>query len=269
MRQLFVLITLTVILAACVKEHPNLDTVVYGHAGESIYKSRNKYPPNSMASINYALTELNADGVEVDVQMTKDHYLVLFHDLELDENSNSTGCINDKSWNEVSQIKVYNTDFKVRLLSEAIYSVTAKNKHIFLDVKQYSPCEDKLIDFSAFDSSLNAILGGYTNTQKELITVNCRNRELLFALTDSVIKKSFEYDDYPQALEVIQQNDLDMLTTKLEAITESDRQTFQSAGIPLGIFGIKTRNDVQKALGYAPDFVISDKIDYTLKALGR
>ena len=85
---------------------PEVD--VYGHAGSSLHRDRAVFPANSLESIKYAIDALSADGVEVDVQMTKDSILVLYHDSFLDNSSDFTGCIADYNYEE---IKDFNSSF--------------------------------------------------------------------------------------------------------------------------------------------------------------
>ncbi|MEX1002188.1 MAG: glycerophosphodiester phosphodiesterase family protein [Crocinitomicaceae bacterium] len=258
---------LMMVLFACKKEFPELTTEVYGHAGESLFTSRSKYPPNTLESIDYAINELGADGVEVDVQMTADNVLVLFHDLELDEQTKTAGCINDKLYNEVKEIKVYNSDIKIPLLKEALDLALNVNRKIMLDVKHYNSCEEKKMDYTDFNAALQLLFSDIPDAKKELITVNCRDIQLLTAVTDTIVKKSFESDDYDTAIPLILSHKLEMLCTKLNSITTEARDQLKSNGIDLALYNLRTRSEVNRALEFAPEFVISDNIKYTLKAL--
>jgi hypothetical protein len=53
--------------------------------------------------------ENNVDMIELDVQITKDNVPVLFHDNTLDERTNGSGRIQDKTWSELSGVR-YNSD---------------------------------------------------------------------------------------------------------------------------------------------------------------
>ncbi|MEE2992791.1 MAG: glycerophosphodiester phosphodiesterase family protein [Gemmatimonadota bacterium] len=53
-------------------------------------------PENTMAAINMAV-ESNLDAVELDIQASADHALVIFHDERLDRTTDGTGILNEWS----------------------------------------------------------------------------------------------------------------------------------------------------------------------------
>lgn len=62
---------------------------VYAHRGYS-----GKYPENTMLAFRKAI-EAGADGVEMDVQLSKDGELVVIHDERLERTTNVTGFVKD------------------------------------------------------------------------------------------------------------------------------------------------------------------------------
>ncbi len=64
-------------------------TKVWGHRGASAYA-----PENTIEAFKLAV-EQGADGVELDVQMTKDGQLVVIHDETIDRVSNGSGLVKD------------------------------------------------------------------------------------------------------------------------------------------------------------------------------
>ena len=53
-----------------------------------------KYPENTMLAFRKAL-EVGVDGIELDVQLTKDGHLVIIHDEKVDRTTNGTGLVVD------------------------------------------------------------------------------------------------------------------------------------------------------------------------------
>ena len=72
----------------------------YAHRGAPAY-----YPENTMLSFK-AGVEMGANGIETDVQVSKDGVLVLFHDDTLDRVTGASGAIKDYTYNELSKIRV-------------------------------------------------------------------------------------------------------------------------------------------------------------------
>ncbi len=71
--------------------------LVLGHRGASGYA-----PENTLESFRMAL-EMNADGVELDVQMSKDGVLVIIHDELIDRTSNGKGWVKDYTFEQLRQ----------------------------------------------------------------------------------------------------------------------------------------------------------------------
>src|SRR5437667_513159 len=60
-------------------------------------------PENTFAGFDLALA-LGVDGIETDVQKTKDGKLVLFHSNPLDRTTNGTGVLQETSWQALQQL---------------------------------------------------------------------------------------------------------------------------------------------------------------------
>lgn len=71
------------------------DTKIYAHRGASQYA-----PENSMEAFQLAY-DMGADGIEFDVQMTKDGHLVVVHDEEISRVSDGCGYVKDYTLQEL------------------------------------------------------------------------------------------------------------------------------------------------------------------------
>ena len=72
--------------------------VVIAHRGARAY-----YPENTMAAFRAAV-ELEAEMLELDVQLSKDNVPVIFHDTKLDKKTNGTGLVSDYTLVELQQL---------------------------------------------------------------------------------------------------------------------------------------------------------------------
>lgn len=94
-------------------------TKIYGHRGASQYA-----PENSMEAFQLAY-EMGADGIEFDVQMTKDGHLVVAHDEEISRVSNGQGYIKDYTLEELRGLQFNKShpefkNVKIPLLEEVL-----------------------------------------------------------------------------------------------------------------------------------------------------
>ncbi len=71
---------------------------VAGHRGYP-----EKYPENTLLSFQKAV-EAGVDMLELDIQMTKDHQLVIMHDLAVDRTTDGSGPIKEKTLSEIRQL---------------------------------------------------------------------------------------------------------------------------------------------------------------------
>jgi len=72
--------------------------LIFGHRG-----ARGHAPENTMASFQTAL-DMGADGIELDVQMTKDGRVVVCHDHSIERTSNGTGWIIEHTRDELREL---------------------------------------------------------------------------------------------------------------------------------------------------------------------
>ena len=72
----------------------------FGHRGFA-----GKYPENTILSYQKAI-EAGSDVLEMDVRLTRDNELVVFHDDTLDRITNSSGKVQEKSLSEIKKINV-------------------------------------------------------------------------------------------------------------------------------------------------------------------
>lgn len=70
----------------------------YAHRG-----FKGKYPENTMLAFKKAVEE-GADGIEFDIQLSKDGEIVIIHDETLDRTTNSTGLVKDYTVKELTKL---------------------------------------------------------------------------------------------------------------------------------------------------------------------
>lgn len=74
------------------------DFIIYAHRGASAYA-----PENTKVAFEKAI-ELKANGIELDLQKTKDGKIVIFHDDYIDKKSNGTGKIEEYTYQELLEL---------------------------------------------------------------------------------------------------------------------------------------------------------------------
>ena len=87
-----------------------MTTLVIAHRGASAER-----PENTLAAFRRALA-LKADGIELDVHVTRDGVPVVFHDADLNRLTGVRGRIASRTWRELKKLRVAGTEPIPRLL---------------------------------------------------------------------------------------------------------------------------------------------------------
>lgn len=121
-----------------------MNFVNYAHRGASSYA-----PENTMSSFKKAF-QLGSNGIELDLQKTKDGKIVIFHDKEIDKKSNGTGKISDYTYNELLEFDFgswFGKEFKnekIVLFEDFMKSVSDKNLILAIELKEEGIEKDTL-----------------------------------------------------------------------------------------------------------------------------
>lgn len=141
--------------------------LVWAHRGASGYE-----PENTMESFKRAI-ELKADGIELDVQLTKDGKIVVIHDEKIDRTSNGKGFVRDYT---LKELRKYN-----------FASSYSKHKHSELPL-----LEDVYELFASTDMTINVELKTgvffYPEIEEKVLALTKQ-----YKLEDRVLYSSFNH----------------------------------------------------------------------------
>ena len=125
-----------------------MNTKILGHRGASFYA-----PENTMPAVEMAL-EQGADGVELDVHLSKDGELVVIHDEKLDRTTNAKGFVGGYTLEELKSFDASCgregfAGVKIPTLREvySLFQGTGKmiNVEVKTDIMDYPGIVDKLL----------------------------------------------------------------------------------------------------------------------------
>lgn len=259
-----IILGLALLINSCEKEKNDPQPNILGHGGMALSPERAIYPDNSMASIDYALNGLNADGVEVDVQMTSDSVLVLYHNNFIELQNGELTCINNLSWGMIADLNK-NRSHPILELETLKSTMTNEEHFLFLDLKIYNACNDSLVQLQTMADKVMAVFSDWSDEQRQRIVVNARNMDLIQLFPTDFCKRSFETEKVELAIEHYESGEIDLINTKLPEFTEIENQLLNEAELPLCLFFIKTRKEIEEAAAFLPDYLITDNIPATRK----
>lgn len=138
-----------------------MKTKVWAHRGASAYA-----PENTLSAFELAVKQ-GADGIELDVQLTRDNKLVVIHDEKIDRVSNYTGYVKDYSLNELKNFN-FNKKFpqyrkvSVPTLEEVYELIKPTGLTINVELKnsivQYEKMEEMLLELESRIGMRNRII---------------------------------------------------------------------------------------------------------------
>ena len=101
--------------------HPFLG-VKWAHRG--LHDKKRGIPENSFPAFRAAIEA--GDGIELDVHLTKDGQLVVFHDDTFERICGRRGRVEDTSYEEMQKYRLAETKERIPLLSEVLQLVDGK-----------------------------------------------------------------------------------------------------------------------------------------------
>ena len=111
-----------------------MSTLIYAHRGASGYA-----PENTLAAFSLAV-EQGAEGVELDVQFTRDKHIIVTHDERIDRVSDGSGRVCDLSLKDIKKRKfginhIGYEEEKAPTLSEVLELLKDTNLNINIELK--------------------------------------------------------------------------------------------------------------------------------------
>ncbi|MCY9094063.1 glycerophosphodiester phosphodiesterase [Bacillus inaquosorum] len=124
-------------------------TKIFAHRGAS-----GQFPENTMLAFEKGI-EAGADGIELDVQLTKDGRIVVIHDERLDRTTSLKGFVKDTAYDVIKKANAaanhnqMDNDIKVPLLEDVLSWAEKKNFLINIELKnsviRYEGMEEKVL----------------------------------------------------------------------------------------------------------------------------
>jgi|GEM_PF-3005814 glycerophosphoryl diester phosphodiesterase len=274
----YIIILAMATLAACspLQEIPNPEILITGHGGAGFETFRNSIPPNTIRSIKQALEIEGAEAVELDVQMTQDCVLVLYHDNDLVSATDCQGCIPTKTWHEIQPCNILNrygpmgSPQNLPRLDSALQPYLEGDRRFFLNLKipyDCSPEPDKFRD--AFIQTIGDWVEG--NGMKDRVWLETFDLEMLVGLQreDSTLRLIYDDDQVDRAISTAVQYGFAGIGVVNEAMDAQEVAHAQSQGLMVVIWGVRVLEGTKQAVSKGPDAIMTDDIRMLRNVLGR
>ncbi len=97
-------------------------TIYYAHRG--LHDNKTDAPENTMRAFARACEA--GYGIEMDLQLTKDFKVVVFHDFTLKRVCSADGHVSDYTYQELRQFSIYGTDQRIPLFEDVLKLVDGR-----------------------------------------------------------------------------------------------------------------------------------------------
>lgn len=237
---------------------------VFGHGGMGeLYN----YPMNSMKSLNDVL-DLGAFGTEMDVELSADNVLVLYHNNKLEDGTRCDGVIRSKNWSDIKNCHYTHPITKPALLISADDFLSQRrdgNFHFTFDCKVEA--NDNEVYIQDFTKQLYDLILKYNLVER--CTIESYNMSFLKVLQekDSLLRLFVHADTYHDALGINAQVKLYGITMDRLRISAAEIDDAHARGLRVALYNTYTEKANLDAIEMNPDIIQSDKCDFLLNAL--
>ena len=273
MKQLSYIAFTVILLTGCKKESFTIENLnnneiyVLGHGGMGI---SNLYPINSLESIANCIA-LNADGSEIDIQLTKDSVLVAFHDSELSASTDMSGIIHSMTWEELKNTEYTNVPYagySIVQLDQIFSSIENYQERIFtFDVKLYPETSDLNTYYEIYSDAIISFFDAYGLENN--VYIESQSPDFLNLVQSK--RPNYRLYYYPQTFEdgltVALNNGFQGISISDDVINIDDVARAHKHGIFVTIWGVNTKDENRGAIRKNPDMIQTDKVDFLVELL--
>ncbi|MFC1484533.1 glycerophosphodiester phosphodiesterase [Candidatus Neomarinimicrobiota bacterium] len=229
------------------------------------------YPDNSFESIE-AVLKYGADGTEIDVQITKDSVLVIFHNTELSDKTNYQGMLRDYDWADLDSC-TYNSpvsqDIHLISVDDLFGRVPDIQKYYFsFDIKFSPKDEPRTPYFRQFVYAIKQVIEKYAMHDRVMIEVG--NIQFLQMLQQDEVQamRFVTGKKFKDALRIAE--DLNLYGIGIGSkITRKEIEIAHSQGFRVMTWTPTTPRKNIRAIKKNPDFIQTDQPVHMLKLFGR
>ena len=276
------------ILAACTATKPaaNPKLVVLGHAGSGFYTPISPFnfrPPSSWRGIRRALLR-GADGVEIDLQMSRDSVVMLYHDQRLQDGSTGTGCVSERTAAEITRLR-YKGGFPYDLIQQerpiTFDTLLARLNRwpsfpfIHLDLHEDDQCLPPGRQHEQVPLLVRQIARTLARNHIPLdkilfITQEGPTVRLARAAMPGVrVGLEIASDEFAFGLKVAKTEKVLTVVLDADRVTPEQSAQAHAAGLKVVVFGGRSPKDLHRVLKTQPDEIEVDNVKRLLQMQGR
>lgn len=251
---------------------------IIGHGGIGFTSATNLVPDNSIRSIRRAINGFGADGVEVDVQMSLDYELFLYHDLHLQSKTNCQGSISERLSTDLDQCS-YRNHIVTRFIDELYlprlenvldeFSSYTIKPLFFLDMRTTLILDPMISDFlnKKLSNGVSTLIDKYNGYDWIFIESGNLNFLNQVRVDNPRVQLMYDGDISVENIEKMLLLDIKGIVSRNETISKEKVAYAHSKGLQVSVFDIKSRSSHINAIKNNVDFIQTDNIELLINIL--
>lgn len=243
---------------------------IIGHEGSGEINAQ--YPPDSWEGVTRAVEYDNADGVEVDLQLSSDSVLFMFEGNSLDASTSGIGCVLSLDSEALSHCIYKNTQTLGDLSAKYVaaferlvqrFSQRSIKPIIFMDLHTSTGCVDESMQHAYYTALVAA-------AEKILQKYNAYSWIYLQSYVPEWLAETLR--QYPQTkvmydgtlddgdIEYARNSGFYGIASKNDNISADQVKAAHTAGLHVQLYGADGQNDMVNAMNKSPDYFLTDNI---------
>lgn len=251
------------------------EVLCIGHGGAGFETLRNTIPPNTLASVQQAIEVEGADGVEIDVQMSADGVLILFHDDRLDSKTDCSDCIAGKTALSLDSCRYQTRNgpldgkYPVARLEDVFEWLESLGEMpwLFLNVKTPGGCGP--IEKVTFAEELVRLINTYGYLDRVLVETIDESFLQTVQAVSSEVKLVYDAVEFKDGLSRANASNYWGMALPNGDVTAEQVEEAHASGRRFIIWGVKVLGDSKRAVEKSPDGVMTDDVRMLRGILGR
>ena len=248
------------VLFACTKSEAVKNILVFGHAGMGLSMDNSIYHDNSKEAVSLALNLPTANGVEVDVRLSKNGTLWLYHDEFLEAESTGFGCVSSLSDMEIELLN-YRTVKKEKLVKLTdVLPLLHLDQQLFIDLKHFNSCQNQRINLEDLKAALVEQVGEYSVNVKLICSYEYWINDL-----SEIVDVLYTTDDFEEGKELLKKYvQLKGLVMRNATLNSKNVQEMLNLNREIYLYDIRSLKGIKQAFEKCPTGIFADDVRQAL-----
>ncbi|WP_174613671.1 glycerophosphodiester phosphodiesterase [Virgibacillus ihumii] len=230
-----------------------MSTTIIAHRGAS-----RSAPENTMSAFELAY-QSGAEGIETDVQLTKDNVPVIMHDERLKRTTNGTGYIKDYTLSQLQQLDA-GTWFSTKFSGETIISLHEllqwlRNKQLYLNIE----LKNNKIDYKNLENIVVDMISQFQLQNRTTIsTFNPKSVRRLSTIANQIDIAFLTSKRRKRLVENAKLLGASAVHIKYPLLSNRLIQQCKQENIPVRVYTVNSTNRMQRCFDYGSDGIFTD-----------